>query len=73
MKDFNEFARERCDRCGRWVDFCSLVTLDEELYPILKADNEFSVCMTCIDKYSIEQWKRWIPKGRAKFDKRLKV
>jgi len=70
---FNELDRERCDRCGTWKESCSLVTLPEEIYPILKMDNEFSVCMKCIDKYSIEQWKKWIPKGRAKFEGKRNV
>ena len=66
---FNEMDRMRCDRCGQWREFCSLVTLHEELFHLLTADNEFSVCMKCIDKYSIDQWTKWIPKGRAKFEK----
>lgn len=61
-----KIGRERCDRCMKWVEPGQLFTLPETLYTLLKGDNEFSVCEQCIEKYSIEQWKSWIPKARDK-------
>ena len=63
MKEGNKL---RCDHCGKWKPLYDLVTLPEELYPILTMDNEFGVCWECVNTYDIEYWKTWIPKARKK-------
>jgi hypothetical protein len=59
-------TRERCDRCSKWQEMGQLFTLPEALHPLLQAENEFCVCESCIQKYSIEQWKTWIEIARTK-------
>jgi hypothetical protein len=54
-----------CDCCGKFVPFCNLFTLDEELYPLLHGDNEFSICSKCHKSKTIEDWKKWIPIKRS--------
>lgn len=55
--DMRKKERERCDSCKKWVSMGELMTLPEEIYPILKYENEFCVCLSCIDKYTVEDWK----------------
>lgn len=56
--------RERCSKCKKWKRFGDTVTLPEELYDLLEADNEFGICMDCFEKHTLEDWKEWIPQAR---------
>lgn len=58
--------QDRCDHCGEWVAECSLVNLTTELHPMLRYENEFSICQKCSKRksYNIEYWSEWIPKKR---------
>jgi uncharacterized protein with PIN domain len=52
--------KDRCDKCGKWVVLCQLMTLPESLYKHLEYDNEFSVCEQCTATTTREKWIEWI-------------
>ena len=54
----------RCDHCKKWQPWGEMVTLPEELYHILTADNEFGVCWKCATTHDLKYWKEWILKAR---------
>lgn len=58
--------RERCDRCSKWVEMGQLFTLPENLHHLLRAENEFSICSFCCEKYTEDQWVKWIINAREK-------
>lgn len=70
MKGIEKF---RCDHCKKWQRHGEMVTLPEELYPILNMDNEFGVCWECVNTYDLDYWKKWIFKARERREKSLKV
>ncbi|MCE7792975.1 hypothetical protein K8O68_11160 [Salipaludibacillus sp. CUR1] len=71
--DKEKDSMERCDRCRKWSEKSSLGILPERLHPILETNNEFSVCMDCINNYSIEQWTEWIPIARKYFKEKKRA
>jgi hypothetical protein len=69
---FNEWSRVRCDSCGKWFGDYELFTLPEDCYPHLECDNEFIVCDSCSSKRTVDEWLKWIPKGRKKLEERIR-
>ena len=57
--------KERCNHCGKWVACCQLVTLPEEVYPLLDGDNEFAICIKCADAKTVEYWESWVVAKRG--------
>lgn len=60
-RKFDELLRQRCMHCGKWVERCSLYTLDESIDKY----GEYCICLNCFKKHKsddIEYWKNWIKK-----------
>lgn len=55
--------KNRCDKCGKWVK--DLYCLPEALFWFLESDNEYAICNDCSNKFTIDEWKKWITEKRG--------